>query len=362
MTEIFQIVGMTFFFFLAFVLMLKRKYILYAVTFICCGLILLEKYLWQTELIKSIPAFAEAFVPLSFTIPVCLYLGSTHLLKSKFKWALFIIPILPYLNFLPFYTASIEYKNCYILYEMLGFLPENCRELAQFAPTFISESILDLLLIFEFGLLLLLWRIEKRKSSTSKASKSTLGLKKWNDIVFGLVCFAFVGTITGILFVPDAISLNSYFIPVIGFLTSLLIIDNSTFLNEVVKSSVYKKLSEKEVTELYQKIESALREERYYTDKELTLVNLAREMNVSANKVSYVLNSCQTSFKKLINTIRIQKATEFMITKEIENYSIEGISQMFGYKSKSTFYQNFKIQHSKTPKEFIKEHLNGSKT
>jgi len=113
-------------------------------------------------------------------------------------------------------------------------------------------------------------------------------------------------------------SLSSYFIPIIGLLTSILIIDNSTLLKETVKSKIYAKISEKEITPLYQKIEHAFWEEKYYRNNELTLVSLAQDLNLSANKLSYVLSSSNTSFKKFINTIRIQKATEFMKTKKIE--------------------------------------------
>jgi len=362
MTEIFQIAGMAFSFFLALVIIRKRNYEFYGIVFFIGGLILVEKYLWETELIKECPYLVEVFAPLSFSIPICLYLGSPDSLKSNFKWVLFAIALLPFLNFLPLYTAGTEYKTCYILHEMIGSLPGDCEWAAKSPPTYINESILDILLILEFLGLVYLLKLKRGREFQNRGSKKSLFPNNWEKVVFGLVCFAGICTILGILFAPDAISLNSYFIPIIGFLTGVFIIDQSTLFKTTAKGNAYRHLSKKEISAIYDKIENTLQEERYYSNNELSLVYVAKEMNLSANKLSYVLSSSQTSFKELVNRIRIQKATDFMKTKAIDTYSIEGVAKMFGYKSKSTFYQNFKKQYAKTPREFIKEYQNGSKT
>lgn len=168
---------MTFSFLLAFVIIRKRKFIFYGVAFTCCGLILLEKYLWQIEYITNVPNLVKVFTPLSFAIPICLYTISTKSLKNKMKWIFLAIPVIPYINFLPLYTACIEYKTCYILYEINDALPADCQNVFEFAPTFISDDILDILLILEFGLMPFLLKFDKGKISTDSPLKPKLFLE-----------------------------------------------------------------------------------------------------------------------------------------------------------------------------------------
>ena len=77
-------------------------------------------------------------------------------------------------------------------------------------------------------------------------------------------------------------------------------------------------------------------------------------MHVPQNHVSYCVNTLmQTKFSTLKSDLRIQYATELFSGKLKESYTIEGIAQQAGFKTRASFYGVFKEKTGMTPTEFI---------
>ena len=61
----------------------------------------------------------------------------------------------------------------------------------------------------------------------------------------------------------------------------------------------------------------------------------------------------QTKFSTLKADLRVQFATELISGKLNESYTIEGIAQQAGFKTRAGFYAAFKDKTGMTPTEYI---------
>jgi AraC-like DNA-binding protein len=75
---------------------------------------------------------------------------------------------------------------------------------------------------------------------------------------------------------------------------------------------------------------------------------------VPQNHVSYCINTImQTKFSTLKADLRINYTIELFSGKLKESYTIEGIAQQAGFKTRASFYNAFKEKTGITPTEFI---------
>jgi AraC-like DNA-binding protein len=61
------------------------------------------------------------------------------------------------------------------------------------------------------------------------------------------------------------------------------------------------------------------------------------------------------SFPKLKTTLRIQYALQLMNSSDFEHLSIEGIGQMAGFSSRSSFYSAFQAEMDCSPGEYLEK-------
>jgi len=119
------------------------------------------------------------------------------------------------------------------------------------------------------------------------------------------------------------------------------------------KSLKYSILNEKEVDELRSKLENTLENDQLYLDEDLTLLKLAEQLNSTDKKVSALLNQhMNVSFYDLINTYRVAAVKEKLGLEEFGKYSLLGIAQSCGFKSKSSFYRIFRKETGISPTEY----------
>ena len=82
--------------------------------------------------------------------------------------------------------------------------------------------------------------------------------------------------------------------------------------------------------------------------------SLAKSMNSNSKYVSEVVNvSTGKTFSQYIRELRIDEAKKLIEEKNTELYSIEGISRIVGYNSKSSFNSHFKELTGMTPSEYL---------
>jgi len=178
----------------------------------------------------------------------------------------------------------------------------------------------------------------------------------------GVVLFDFIATITEISF--------SYNVMWDGFITLTLLIFAMGYLGynglsqkryflpdfhlkrSTSSSSNAKEMSKNDLL-LESKLVEVMKKEKLYLNSEITLRILAEHLGTSERKLSAILNNkMQTSFYDFINHYRVKEAIEYLTSKNNEKYSVQGIGELCGFKSKSTFYRVFKKETGTTPASY----------
>ena len=128
-------------------------------------------------------------------------------------------------------------------------------------------------------------------------------------------------------------------------------------LSERLKSnsSIIQPLPANEASALKQKLEDTLHQNQFYLSQDISLAELAKQIDTSDKKLSTLLNqNLQTSFYDYINSFRIAAFKKGVTEGKLENLSIVGLAFQCGFKSKSSFYRAFKKETGMTPTQFLK--------
>ncbi|MBT8237272.1 MAG: AraC family transcriptional regulator [Croceitalea sp.] len=101
-------------------------------------------------------------------------------------------------------------------------------------------------------------------------------------------------------------------------------------------------------------LDEHMRISEIYTKTDLTIVDLAKEIDVHPKRISTAINTVhQKNFNTYINWYRIKKAQALLIDDKLQKLSIEGIGSEVGFHSKSAFYAAFKKETGTTPTKYI---------
>jgi len=120
------------------------------------------------------------------------------------------------------------------------------------------------------------------------------------------------------------------------------------------KVPIAQPLDANEAATLKQKLEDTLQQKQVYLNKELSLAELAKQIDTSDKKLSTLLNqNLETNFYDYINNFRISAFKKGVSEGKLEHLSIVGLALQCGFKSKSSFYRAFKKETGKSPSEFM---------
>lgn len=149
-------------------------------------------------------------------------------------------------------------------------------------------------------------------------------------------------------------------IPVLIYLIGFYVLTQPEVFKVKPKSTTKKnttnRLSEEKITQLKADIEALLKKEKLYHKSDLSLPDLAKELNISNNDLSWFINTiCKTNFYEFINTYRIEEFIERIKNGDFQKHTITAISIDVGFNSKSTFYKAFKLITNTTPVAYIKK-------
>lgn len=126
------------------------------------------------------------------------------------------------------------------------------------------------------------------------------------------------------------------------------------FLERSVESSFT--LPETEVTHIRDAIERLLNDEKAYSNPDLSLSYLAKELDVNERAISYVINqTLADNFYDYINEYRINAAKRLLEEHKNSKLTILEVMYQVGFNSKSSFNSQFKKKTGLTPSEFRKK-------
>jgi len=112
-------------------------------------------------------------------------------------------------------------------------------------------------------------------------------------------------------------------------------------------------LNEQHATQIAEKIEKAMQQDKLYLDASLSLQKLAKHISTSPNYISQTLNeSLRMNFFDYVNKYRIKEA-QYQL--QHSNDTVLTIAMNVGFNAKSSFYTAFKKEAQQTPSQYRKE-------
>ncbi len=136
--------------------------------------------------------------------------------------------------------------------------------------------------------------------------------------------------------------------------------DESVVKNEAPKINLEKKKpnTSKLDEALFEQIKQYLVTEKAFLNPDLSLNDLSTQLNSKNQIISQTINHfAKTTFYNFINAYRVAHFKSLILQSKNNEISMDGLIELCGFKSKSTFYSHFKrIEHC-TPTQFI-ERLN----
>ena len=111
--------------------------------------------------------------------------------------------------------------------------------------------------------------------------------------------------------------------------------------------------NEKKKIELKESLLALITESKPYKLDSLTIDDLSNQLKTNKKYLSHIINEYfNKNFYNFINEYRIQEAIQILGEAKSKYYSVEGIGNLVGFKSKSSFYTAFKKVTGMTPNEY----------
>jgi AraC-like DNA-binding protein len=251
----------------------------------------------------------------------------------------------------------IESNSLYI-YRLEGFIPFEINILFRFLYA----------LPFVIVVIRLTINQSKKPFLTSEDKKTFIFIKYLLFAIIYAYVYFFAALVLPLLVgkINYTDSLNSGTIIIAGviilFLVMSILLSPELLFNLKEKEKKVGKMikeSGEESTEMLNAIESKMIEEKFYLNENFSSQDVLVHFEITRNKLDELLTHIKgVSFVDWLNTLRIEYAKNLLINNN--KYTIDAISSMSGYSSRSAFYAAFKKVTNITPTEFIRQAKNNS--
>ena len=148
---------------------------------------------------------------------------------------------------------------------------------------------------------------------------------------------------------------------ILNYTNPKLLTQNIETVENAIDKTVRKKyknssLTKQDADKIYLTLDAVISTEKLFTNKECNLQMVSEVANIKSSLISETLNTFyKTNFYNFINQYRVQEAKLKLNAADSNSFSLEGIGEMCGFKSKSTFYSFFKKETGLTPMEYKKQ-------
>ncbi|MDG1040890.1 MAG: helix-turn-helix domain-containing protein [Polaribacter sp.] len=341
-----------------FVLHIKTLAAYFAINALCFSFYLIIKY----EFIKEFAFLYKTTAPITYLIAPAAYFHIRFLisksLKFKYSDAAHLIPFFVFLiSYTPFYLQGFETKRIYIDLVLADFNRTHIDNVGIIPEVFNSIGRLIHPIIY----ITLQWILIK--SSKAKLLKDKeITLYKWgiNFIRLQTVFFTslLITVATSVSFFPELgnefyENISIVFTTGFFFMLSIYLFWNQKTLDKLKYFIPNETTQEKKVAliELHQ-ISDLVYEKRFFLGKENNLSGISKNINLSKNELSKLINLDNSSFNSWIHKIKIRYAKELIKKGYLNSYSIEALTKECGFNSSNTFYRAFKTLTNHTPKSY----------
>ncbi|MGL1888086.1 MAG: helix-turn-helix domain-containing protein [Reichenbachiella sp.] len=123
---------------------------------------------------------------------------------------------------------------------------------------------------------------------------------------------------------------------------------------QITVTKSYDRLSKEEVAIVLNKMEAIFNQDKVFRNPELTLKQLADQLDIKPNDLSWLLNKeIDESFYDYINGFRVKDFLKKIQNREHKQYTLLNLATTSGFNTKSTFNKVFKKHTGQTPSAYI---------
>ncbi|SMG38690.1 transcriptional regulator, AraC family [Marivirga sericea] len=306
----------------------------------------------------SFPIFRYFQLELLYGIGPAIYFYTKSISNPSFKFKK-----RDYIHFLPVFLEFIFYRTGFY---RLGAEGMYQAQQHPYTKIYLTEQWLGIISItvytlFAFKLLL-------NHQDWLKQHYSNLDKKSLNWLKLPVIFYAFFWIAWNILREIDRVIYEGYlkdyyFLPTFMGLAiiSVWIAFKSYTIPPANHQEKLKKLNLKadgpiNLSEYAKKIELLMTTEKPYLNSDLSLSDLANQLDMNTKQVSQTINSCfEKNFYEFVNQYRVGYFIQKVKASEQEKFTLLSLAYDCGFKSKSTFNDSFKKITGKTPTEYIKK-------
>ncbi len=150
-------------------------------------------------------------------------------------------------------------------------------------------------------------------------------------------------------------ALVGIFIGVKGYFTNVNQLYQITFEAKKDKVEAPKTIENQNYMNTWKgKIKSYMLHQKPHLNPDLTLSELAKQLNLGTKQLSQIINTAfNQNFKDFINSYRVEAVKTMLASDKQKELSLLGIAYECGFNSKATFNRTFKKFTNRTPSEFL---------
>ena len=336
-----------------------------------------EEFLYQAGFFDSLPHLLHLLAPIDLLYGPLIYLYVAQLTRQS-KQAMIIRDYRHYLPalagillLLPFYLMTGADKLDFTESLRRGGAMENAAQLVQGGfITFMLATIVQLGLYLLVSIRLLIAHAARIRNEFSDIDR--INLVWLRNLLVGLVCIyllylgdQFFPDLLGINVLGDAITVIAVvLIYTMGYLglrqpaifTPAVAPAPATEIIGAVESKYRRSGLDKETGRIFlDELTRHMEADKPYLEGNLVLPQLARQLGISPNYLSQVINEqLNLNFYDFVNGYRVEEAKRLMREAGQKNVNILNIALDSGFNSKSAFYTAFKKAASMTPTQYRK--------
>jgi len=313
----------------------------------------------------------------------------------KRKDAIHFVPALIHLiGVIPYFLSSFEYKKS--VAKMIVNNVDTVKKI-RFNIFFDSEFNFTIRLLFLtiyviFSFILLRKFSKKKNKFQNTPRKQYIIITRWLNLLLTLVslliinfvilCYYFlyfeeshlkdiviiINSTTGISFVFLAFGVLLFPEILYGLPNNNLIkskiatkkIKNNSSKSDIIITPL-SDFEEDPFLKLSDRIKEYFENEKPYLNPDFSIAQISLKLNVPQNHVLYCVNSIfKIKFSKLKTKLRVEQTMVFLQESVHSNITIDGISQLAGFSSRSSFYNAFKEETGITPSDYLKSIISNS--
>ena len=341
----------------------------YSLLILCLALLILDTFLCYTGWMKYTLHWNDSTEPLTLLLAPLLYLSLRFLiLRTPLpSWviALHFLPAALYaLSQTGYYLEPLAvkynaYKGAYFSELPFANVPEG----TEYAYQRVKELQRWLLLLgFTFyGLLSIrLWYIHR---TTFGNPAKDVRISKHRFVLF--VLLAFITTLSILFFVylnyedDGGDHYITLFVSAIILVSAIAFLSESRFFQHAWLIDKYETSAKGNIKLRLEDVREFVAQESFFCSHNPSLKKLGEALGTHPNTISRLINQgTDGNFNDFVNGYRIRLAIERLGSDTYQNWTIEGIGQSVGFRSKSSFYQAFKKLTGMSPAAYLKSQRN----